>query len=89
MSIKILCLTTHFTNSWVFPEMPYEGYIQAPVLRCTQWDSASSAWHLMTQAEVNSSGLLTVVVTDMTGVSSLVPAAHPYTSKISVRAPHM
>ena len=38
------------------------------------------------QAEANSSGLLAVVVTDMTRVSSLAPAAHPNMSNISVRA---
>jgi len=38
------------------------------------------------QAEANSFELLAVVVTDMTRVSSLTPAAHPNMSKISVRA---
>jgi len=60
--------------------------IQVLVFRRIQCDSGSSVWHLIIQAEANSFGLLAAVVTDMTRVSNLAPAAHPNMSKISVRA---
>jgi hypothetical protein len=85
-SVTAHCLTAHFTSLWGFPELPYEGFIQAAVFRCIQCETGSSAWHLTAQAEANSLGLLTVVVTDMTSFSSLMPAAQPNMSKISVCA---
>jgi hypothetical protein len=61
-------------------------FILSSVLQRIRRDLASSAWHLITTADANSFGLLTVVVTAMTTVSSLVPAAYPNASNISVRA---
>jgi hypothetical protein len=85
-NVTVHCLTTQFTSLWGSPKFPYEGFILASVFRCIRSDSVSSAWYLITQAEANSFGLLTVVVNDITTVSRRVPAAPPSTSKISVRA---